>query len=1136
MDVAAWLRGLGLGRYETAFRDNDVDAAVLPSLTAEDLKELGVSSIGHRRRLLDAVAALRGAGGGPPTAPPCAAAPGGADGAERRQVAVLFCDLAGSTALSARLDPEDLREVMAAYHRAATEAVRREGGHVARFLGDGVLAYFGWPEAHEDDAERAVRSGLAAAAAVAGLGTPAGPLAARVGIATGPVVVGQVVGEGEARERGAVGETPNLAARLQALAEPGAVVVDAATRGLTGALFAWADLGEAALKGVGRPVRAWRALSESGVESRFEALRAGHAAPLVGRSEELDMLLRRWRRARSGEGQVVMMRGEAGIGKSRLCAALRDALRGEEHEGLQFYCSPRRADSALHPVVARLERAAGLAPGDAPEERLAKLEALLAPLDPPREDVALVADLLSVPTLGRWPTLDLSPQRRRERLLQALVRRVRSLAAHRPVLAVVEDAHWADPSTRELLDLLVARAPETALLLVVTHRPEFGAGAWEGAPHVALRHLNRLAGAEHAALLRRVAGGKALPPAVEAEVLARTDGVPLFVEEVGRAVLESGLLREEGDRWVLDGPLPRLAVPATLQASLVARLDRSASVREVAQAGAVLGREFAHDLLAAVSGLPEPPLREALDRLAGAGIVQRRGTPPDAVYAFRHALIQDAAHGTLLRERRRDLHRRAAEAIGRLHPEAAERAPEVLAHHWAEAGVAEAAVEHYLRAGQRSATRSAVQEARAHLARGLALLPGVPQGKTARRLEAGLQFGLGHVAFLTEGPCSAEVARACGRTAELCRGLGEDALLARALTGLWSYRVHAGDLSGALLAAEEAVTTARGQDASDLRWVLPAALGMTQHLRGRSDLARPVLEAAAAGSGAHETGDMVISGGSIAQTFLARLLAKTGALDRSAAHAAEAIEQARRAGNLSSLLNALVLCCVQAWLVRDAALLRARVGAIAELAEVHGSFLYWTARARGYEGWVAAEEGRVQEGIGLLLGCLAALRTAGMVLTVPHVEAMLSDAYLLAGDAGAALAHAEEALRVSARTGEVWFDAELHRRVGGALLRLRPGEAARAEGEYRRALQVARSQSARLFELRAARELALLRRGQGRLAEARGLLAPVYAAFTEGFAFPDLVEARALLEDLGGPGARGEPVRSGAPETMEMRR
>jgi class 3 adenylate cyclase len=718
MDLGAWLRGLGLGQYEAAFGENDVDAAVLPSLTAEDLKEIGVASVGHRRRLLDAIAALRDAPS--PAAPPAAPEQAGtASGAERRQLTVLFCDLAGSTALSARLDPEDMREVMAAYHRAATEAVQGQGGHVAKFLGDGVLAYFGWPRA-----QRTTPSGRCVRAsprrrAVAGLRTPAGPLAARIGIATGTVVVGEVLGEGEAREWGVVGETPNVAARLQGLAEPGAVVLDEATRRLIGGLFDYADLGEVGLKGLPRPVRAWRALGEGRIESRFEALRAGtHAAPLVGHGEELELLLRRWRRARAREGQVVVLRGEAGIGKSRLVAALREALTGEEHEELVLHCSSQHTDSALRPVIARLERAAGLAPGDAPETRLAKLEALLAPLAPPPEDVALTAELLSVPTLGRWPMPDLTPQRRRERLLQALCggARVGRAAAgagggRGRALGGPDHARAARPAGR--------RGAAMALLLVVTHRPEFDAGAWIGAPHVTPVQLNRLARAEHwtccggwraARRCRRRWRRRSWRTGRRAAVRGGGRGGRCWRRAAARGGGPLGARRARcrprgaGDAAGLAGGAAGPARPG--------REGRRAG-------GGAIGREFDQDLLAAAVDMPDHDLAPALRRLEDAGLVHRRGAPPGATYSFRHALLRDAAYGMLLRGQRRTLHARVAEALEELRPEAAEREPQVLAWHCANAGLTDRAVALWRRAGERSAARYANLEAAEHFRRAL---------------------------------------------------------------------------------------------------------------------------------------------------------------------------------------------------------------------------------------------------------------------------------------------------------------------------------------------------------------------------------------------------------------------------------
>lgn len=1061
----------------------------------------------------DAAAALQARASDRDATPPVPP-PASRTGTERRQLTILFCRLGGS--VPGGLDPEDLRDVAAAYQLAVTAAAERQGGTVVRHLGgDWVVAHFGWPTAHEDDAERAVRAALAAAEAVAELAAgqlSRGALKACIGIATGPVVAGDLAGEGEAVGQGVVGETLGRAAALQAGAEPGTTVIDAATRRLTGALFEVTALAADAAAKDNRAGPSFRVLGESGIESRFEALRGGAARPLIGREEELELLQRRWHQANSGEGRVVLLRGEAGIGKSRLTTALREALVGEAHEEFVLDCSPQHTDSALHPVATRLERAAGLAATDAAEVRLAKLEALLTPLNPPPEDVVLVAELLSVPTLGRWVVPDLSPQRRRERLLQALVRRVRGLAARRPVLAMVEDAHWADPTTRELLDLLVPEVPGLALLLVVTHRPEFDPGAWIGLPHVSPMQLNRLTPAEHRALLYRVAG-KALPAEVEADILARTDGVPLFVEEMGRAVMEGGLLREEADRWVLDRPMPHLAVPASLQASLVARLDRlGAVVREVAQAGAVLGREFAHDLLAVVAGLPEPALCTALDAFVAVDLAQRRGTPPEAVYAFRHALLRDAAHETLLRERRRELHRRAAEAIARLRPDAVEREPEVLAHHHAEAGEALAAIALYQHAGERATVRWTFHEARAHFTCALDLLPSVLDVEAARRLEAGLLIGLGTVGLAATGLGSTESGRAFGRAVELCRALGEGAPLAQALWGLWAHRLHVGDLLDALELAQESLEVARRAGSEQQLARSYAALGSTQQFLAHTDPAHSSLKTAVSGEGTFHANTAAVSSGAMAGPMLGRVLAAMGALDQSAAVTWRGVQGAREAGHLHSLANALTGACTTGFLLRDSQLFRASVREATELTETQGLPTY-AMRAQAYIAWIAVEEGRLDEGTHLLVQCLASFRQAGVTLHTSHFEAMLSDAHRLGGNADAALAHIDEALRISTHTGEAWFDADLHRRRGDVLLRL--GDVDGAEDELRRALKIARSQSALLFELRAACDLARVWLDRDRVSEARDLLASVYAVFTEGFAFPDLVEARALLKKLG---------------------
>ena len=679
MDVGGWLRRLGLEQYEASFRENKIDDTVLPRLTAEDLKDLGVGVVGDRRKLLDAIAAL-GAEASPPT--PLSDAPltidkTAKDTAERRQVTVMFSDLVGSTALSARMDPEDLREVISAYHRCVAETVRRCGGFVAKYMGDGVLAYFGYPRAHEDDAERAVQAGLALVEAVPKLDTAAGvSLQVRVGIATGLVVVGDLIGAGAAQEQAVVGETPNLAARLQALAEPGAVVISASTRRLTGGLFDYRDLGAVALKGFADSVPAWQALGASAAESRFAALHAS-TTPLVGRGEEIELLLRRWEQAKGGDGCVVLVSGEPGIGKSRIAETILEWLSGEPHIRLRLFCSPHHQDSALYPSITQLERAAGFRRDDTDEQRLAKLEAVLAlATNDLGEAVPLLADLLSVPTCGRYPALDLTPQKRKEKTLRALVGQVEGLAVGQPTLLVVEDAHWADPTSRELFDLIVERAPSLPLLAIVTFRPEF-APPWVGRPQVTLISLSRLPHRLRAEMIMHVTGGKALPKEIADQITDRTDGVPLFIEELTKSVIESGLLVASGDHYLASGPVPPLAIPTSLQASLLARLDRLAPTRDVAQIGAALGRQFSHELISAVAEMPREQLDDALAQLVNAELIFRRGTPPDAEYTFKHALVQDAAYSTLLRSRRQQLHGRIAAILEARFPETVQAQPNV---------------------------------------------------------------------------------------------------------------------------------------------------------------------------------------------------------------------------------------------------------------------------------------------------------------------------------------------------------------------------------------------------------------------------------------------------------------------------
>src|SRR5215467_5147745 len=606
--ITEWLASLGLSEYAQRFAESDIDVSVLRHLTDQDLKEIGVS-LGHRRKILASIAEFAGAAPtrSQPAAPP---EPKPRDDAERRQLTVMFTDLVGSTALSTKLDPEDLRSVIGAYHQCVAQTVGRFGGFVARYMGDGVLIYFGYPQAHEDDAERAVRSGLALIEAVGKLGSVE-PLQLRIGVGTGLVVVGDLVGSGEAQERGVVGETPNLAARLQAGAAPGTIAIDATTRRLLGGLFEYRDLGGIEAKGFANRVQAYEVVRPSMVESRFEALRTA-TTPLVGRDEEVDLLLRRWEQAKRGDGCVVLISGEPGIGKSRIAQTIVERLSGEPHTRLRYFCSPHHLDSALYPSITQLERAAGLRRDDTPEQRLAKLEAVLAQgTNDLSEAVPLLADLLSVPTGDRYPPLYLTPQKRKEKTFHAQLAQVEGLAACQPVLMLWEDVHWSDPTTREVLDLLIDRVLTLRVLVILTFRPEF-TPPWIGRPHVTMLTLNRLPRRQRAEMIAHVTGGKALPKDIAEQIIDRTDGVPLFIEELTKTVVESGMVTDAGDRYAVTGPVAPLAIPTSLHGSLLARLDRLAPTREVAQIGAALGRSFSHELISAVARMPQQKLDKPL--------------------------------------------------------------------------------------------------------------------------------------------------------------------------------------------------------------------------------------------------------------------------------------------------------------------------------------------------------------------------------------------------------------------------------------------------------------------------------------------------------------------------------------------
>jgi class 3 adenylate cyclase/predicted ATPase len=1126
MDVGGWLRSLGLGKYEAAFRENEIDETVLPSLTHETLKELGVTAVGHRLKLLDAIAALRNdAGSRAPTVGTATtstiASAHPEDHAERRQVTVMFSDLVGSTALSARMDPEDLREIISAYQRCVTETVRRFGGFVAKFMGDGVLIYFGYPTAHEDDAERAVRAGLALIDAVAALPATE-PVQVRIGVATGMVVVGDLVGSGEAQERGIVGETPNLAARLQGIAEPNTVVIAEATRGLLGNLFEQRDLGPKELKGIAGRVTAFAVLRASSVESRFEAMHPGALTALVGREEELELLLRRWAKANTGEGQVVLLSGEAGIGKSRLAAALMEALAAKPYTRLRYFCSPQQTDSAFYPIIGQFQRAAGFAHGDTQKTKLDKLDALLAQTATSKQDAALLAEMLSLRNDGRYPALELVPEERRQKTLEALGEQLETLARSSPVLMILEDAHWGDPTSLEAFGRTVDRIASLRVLLIVTFRPEFEA-PWVGQPHVTALALNRLGHREVNTLIERVVGNKPLPANIRKDIIERTDGIPLFVEEMTKAMVEAGG-ELEAMQIAASVPSSAHAVPASLHASLMARLDRLGPAKEVAQIGAAIGREFSQPLLAAVARKPEAELASSLDRLIRAGLLFRKGVPPRASYLFKHALVQDAAYGTLLREPRRALYARIAETLESQFPEITESQPELLAHHCTEAGLIEKAAGLWGKAGQRSLALSALVEAAAQLTRALeqiATLPGTP---ALRREQIKLQVALITPLIHVKGYAAAET-KATAKQARLlieqAEALGEPPedplLLFSVLYAFWvaNFVAFNGDVCRGL--AVQFLALAEKQRATVPIMVGHRLMGLSSLFTGDIAVARALFDQAIALYDPAEHRQLATRFGVDSRvsilSFRSMALWSLGYPEAALTDADDAIRNAREMGQAATLMYALAQCQIPYTLCGNHAAVAARAREVVALAEEKSS-PFWKAFGVMNQGSALALAGKASDAIEMLSLGIAAFRTTGGTDFVPFFLPHLARAHAELRQFEEAWRCIGEAMNLVETTKQTWCEAEIHRTTGEIALMSPEQDAAKAEAHFERALAVARGQQTKSWELRAAMSMARLWRDQGKRDEARGLLAPVYGWFTEGFDTLDLKQAKALLNEL----------------------
>jgi predicted ATPase/class 3 adenylate cyclase len=1041
--------------------------------------------------------------------------------AERRQLSILFCDLVDSTRLAGQLDLEDWREVLHAYHQTCAEVVARFEGYVAQYLGDGVLVYFGYPVAHEDDAQRAVWSGLGLLEALAALNArltlPAGyTLAVRLGLHTGLVVVGQV-GAGERQEPLAQGETPHLAVRLQSLAGANELVVSAATRELLGGVFRVKELGEQVLQGGATPMQMYRVEGAEAVESRFEAMRVSGLTPLVGRDEELELLWRRWQQATEGEGQVVLLSGEAGIGKSRLIQALVERLGDEPHQRVLYQGSPYHTHSAFYPIIVHLERILQLDQVSLPAAKLDRLETLLAQAGlPVAELTPLFAALLSIPSGDRYAPLRLSPERQKERTIEALVAQLLSLSKREPLLLVFEDAHWSDPSTLEVFDRFIDGLQAASVLVTITYRPAFESH-WRSYGHVTTQTLNRLTRRQVMVLVAEVTGYKTLPQEVLDQIVAKTDGVPLFVEELTKTVLESVLLEEQDDHYTLNGPLPSLAIPATLQDSLMARLDRLESAKAVAQYAAVMGRQVSYALLQAVSSLDEATLQHELGRLVEAELLYQRGLPPQATYTFKHALIQDSAYQSLVRSTKQAYHHRIAEVLEARFPETVEAQPGLLAFHYTEAGLMAQAVGYWQRAGEKAIDRSATAEAIAHFHTGLELLQRLPESpkRTQQELTLHLRLAVPLVAF--KGQAAPEVECVYTRARDLCQEVGDASQLIPVLWGLFRCYGARAEFQKALDLANHMMHLAHTASDTALLVEVHRGQGGMLFCLGSLTSARTHLEQGIAlyESQQHHVPTFLYEhdAGVACHNVLVLTLWLLGYPDQAFTMSQRRRTLAQELMHPHTLAFALGTAAMFYQFRREPRSTREQAEAVIALS-TEQEFLFYGAIGTILRGWQRGIQGETEVGITQMHQGLAAYRGTEAVFFCPYFLCLLAEVYGQSGQPASGLERLAEALELVAHTGERFYEAELHRVRGELLLSHCMDHQTEAESCFYQALSIAQEQSAKSWELRAATSLARLWHTQGKRDEARRLLRDVYDWFTEGLDTADLIDAKALLDDL----------------------
>ena len=1111
-EVTQWLQSLGLAEYAPAFVEHGIELELLPQLGDADLKELGVAMLGHRKRLLLAIAGLDASGGKITVI----GEPQPLREAERRQLTVMFCDLVGSTLLAGSLDPEDLQALIRNYHATVATAVSPYDGYVAQLLGDGCLVYFGYPFAHEDDARRAVHAALNLLKAVAGLRAKGGTtLQSRIGIATGLVVVGEIGAGTPAAEQTASGETPNLAARLQAQASPGEIVVSDATRNLAGAAFEFVTAGELRLKGFAESVRAWRVRGERIAASRFEAQHESELLQFIGRTSEVSLLLERWNLACDGEGQVMLLSGEAGIGKSRICQSLRERLAGEKHATVVLQCSPYHGSSALHPLVQYFERAAGITPADEPQLRGHKLEQLLGPeMELPAVSHRALLRLMGASNGAAAPAIEDDLQREATQTLQAPIDLLRALSLRLPVLLLIEDAHWIDPTTEKLISLATELSRDSRLLLLITARPEY-TPPWGSPANLTRLALNRLGQRQSAELVAAVTGGRPLPAEVLRQIIAKTDGIPLFVEELTKTILQSGVLEETEDGYRLRGSLQTLTIPSTLQDSLMARLDRLGSAKEVAQVGAMIGREFSESLMAAVLGLESTRLAKALAELVHSGLVTRSSVTTEPLYTFRHALIRDTAYNSLLKTQRVLRHGQIAAAIGLLEPDIVATQPELLAYHCQEGGKIDDAFGHWLAAGNLAAGRLANREALDHYQAALALLPALTLKDDTENLELELQLKLGNLLMQTEGFGSEKTVASFSRARELASRLGKSDECFLACSGIAASLWSAGrfdDVLGLLgqLAGDDSMRLRPMNRVvlTFLNGLVKLSLGALGEARAATIETLRELALIPFAERQDVNGiDLMV----LALSQRVSISVHEGLLDQADADTLVALQIAHERDHAPT----------RAWALSMARWMAFRQGEIEESIRLSRQVLELSERM-GFEtrigsnrilmGRAVVASGRLDEGTQLLREGFAMWTSPGTRTGTSELATIAADVLIRAGrmtDAEAFVLAGEKAL---VEMPERQFAAELAR-LRARLLES-AGDHRAAEAGFRRAMAIAADQGARLFTLRAATDLAALLHSQGRSSDAQAVLQPSLNALPEGLEQPDAMRARLILKAL----------------------